>query len=84
MSVHCIRCGRAMKAATPTGLGRVCAKRVPAPPAYERDLLGFDLDAAVDAARERIAVAIDEATRGARIATRQAFRQARDRAGVLA
>jgi hypothetical protein len=52
-----------MKHATETGMGRVCEQkaRVTAPVAHERDLFGFDVERAVRAARERLAVQVASA-----------------------
>lgn len=38
---HCIRCGRPMKHASPSGLGPVCARRLAQAPAAACDLFGF-------------------------------------------
>ena len=78
---HCIRCHRPLKRPTETGMGEVCArkaKEVPVPD-HERDLFGYDIEKAVQAARYRLSVFIGTATVDAHIAVRRGFRAARER-----
>jgi hypothetical protein len=79
---HCIKCHRPMKHASPSGMGPVCAKRSEPPPVHERDLFGFDVAKAAEAAQYRIGVHIRSIVIEAHIAVRRAFRDARVRAGV--
>lgn len=62
-------------------MGAVCAKKARAivPAVVEPDLFGYDLDKAVDAARQRLAVAIDVAAAAAQMAIRREFHLARVR-----
>jgi len=57
---HCINCGRTLKNATETGMGRVCARRAKAVPVpeHDRDLFGYDIQKAAAAAEYRIGVHI--------------------------
>lgn len=80
--MRCTRCHRPLRKPTATGMGPVCARTAAPAPVHERDLFGYDVDKAVHAARHRIAVAIEAAVVEARMAVRQAFREARVRAGV--
>lgn len=79
--MRCIRCNRPLKHGTATGMGDVCARkaRAQAPQAVERDLFGYDIAGAVEAARERSAVRIAVATVEAHMAVRCQFRAARER-----
>lgn len=77
---RCIRCHRPLKAPTPTGMGSVCASRYAKPiPAHERDLFGYDIAAAADAARYRVRVLVDSLAEEARAAVRDGFHDARVR-----
>lgn len=63
-------------------MGPVCEKRAAPAPTGERDLFGFDIVKAADAARARIEVHIRSAVFEAHLANGKAFRDARMRAGV--
>lgn len=80
----CIRCHRPLKAPTATGMGEVCARKsreVPVP-AHERDLFGYDLEKAVNAARYRLRVQIEGEAAEVLMAVRHGFRDARVALGV--
>lgn len=77
---HCIRCGRSMKHASESGLGPVCAKRAKPAASVERDLFGFDVDKAAEAARHRLSVGVEVATIDALAVIRASARAARVRA----
>lgn len=79
---RCIRCHRPLKRPTESGMGRICETRSAPAPVHERDLFGFDIDKAVQAAQHRLAVHIESMTVEARVAVRVAFRRARVRLGV--
>jgi len=78
---HCINCGRRMKAASPTGLGPVCARKAKAVPVpdHDRDLFGYDIERAVAAALYRLEVHIAVMAEDASQAVRRGFRDARER-----
>jgi hypothetical protein len=83
---RCTRCRRPLKRPTETGMGDVCARKskaVPVP-AHERDLFGYEIEAAVKAARYRLAVYIAGKAAEAYIAVRDGFAQARRDRGVWA
>jgi hypothetical protein len=81
----CVKCHRPLKHPTPTGMGRVCASRA-APPVsvHERDLFGYDVDKAADAALYRVRVLVDGMVAEAHVAVRREFAAARRRLGVQA
>jgi len=81
---RCTNCGRRMKAASPTGLGPVCARRAKAVPVpdHDRDLFGYDIERAVSAAQQRIGVHIAVMAEDASQAVRRGFRAARERVGL--
>lgn len=62
--------------------GPKCAKSAKPIPCVDRDLFGFDVPAAAEAARERIRIHIEVLTVDALMAVRDGFRAARQRAGV--
>ena len=78
---HCIRCGRTLKRPTETGMGSTCARKAQAVPVpdHDRDLFGYDIEKAVQAARYRLSVFIGSAAVEAHIAVRRGFRVARER-----
>ena len=81
--MRCTRCKRPLKIASASGLGPVCfAKAGKEIPTVERDLLGFDVPAAVCAARERVRVHIEIAAVDALMAIRHQAVAARRRLGV--
>jgi hypothetical protein len=86
MTLSCIRCHRPLKLPTETGMGRVCAKasRAQPVPAYERDLFGYDLAKAQEAAVYRVRVRIETMTVAAQMAVRRQAAAARRRLGVWA
>ncbi|HWH73077.1 MAG TPA: hypothetical protein VNV16_02300 [Methylibium sp.] len=71
-----------MKRATESGMGPVCERRSAPLPTYERDLLGYDVDRAVEVARERVRIVIESAVVEAHIQVRRQFVAARKRLGV--
>jgi hypothetical protein len=80
----CTRCHRPLRHASPTGMGPVCTKRAgtQAPQPHERDLFGYDIASAAQAAHERVRVAIEVATAEALMAIRHGFAAERRRLGV--
>lgn len=76
----CQRCHRPIKDATRWGgLGPVCAKLATPVPAVERDLFGFDIDAAAAVAKVRLAEFIDARAALAWHELRAGFKAARAR-----
>lgn len=70
----CSRCNRPLKHASSTGMGRVCAAKYARPvPAHERDLFGYDINAAVCAALYRLQVHIDSMAAEASMALRKSY-----------
>lgn len=82
----CIRCHRPLKRPTETGMGATCAKKSKAQPvpAHERDLFGYDLDKAANAARYRLQVHVEGMAAEAHIAVKHEAAAARRRCGVWA
>ena len=80
--MRCQRCNRPLK--HPGVFGPVCRKREAPAPAIERDLFGYDIDRAVQAARVSLALFIAWSVLDARIALRGEFEAARRRLGVAA
>lgn len=78
----CLRCHRPLKNPTPSGYGRVCAKLATPVVEVERDLFGFDIEAAVLAAQERLAEFIAVRYAVARYEIRYSFLAARVRLRV--
>ena len=78
----CQRCHRPLKRPTESGLGPVCAKAVQPVPPVERDLFGYDIEAAVQSARTRLADFIEVRTWLAKQAVIAAFKDARKRLEV--
>lgn len=74
---HCANCGRKLKTPRPSGMGRVCEKKNPPPPVVERDLFGYDTEAAAQAARERVGLHVDALVAEAHAAVRDGFRRVR-------
>lgn len=81
---HCTNCGRALKNATETGMGPVCARRAKAVPVpeHDRDLFGYDIEKAVQAARYQLEVYVAVLVEDAHQAVRRGFRAARERLGL--
>lgn len=84
MSAICLRCHRPLKSATETGYGRVCEKLAAPVPEVERDLFGYDIEAAALAAQTRLAEFIDLRAELAKFQIRRDFAAARRRFGVWA
>jgi hypothetical protein len=82
--MRCLRCGRKLTRPPVDGLGPVCAKNAKAVPSCERDLFGFDIEAAAEAATTRLRILVSVLAAQARIDTREAFKAALGRLGVLA
>jgi len=76
--IRCTHCHRKLKNPRPSGMGRVCEKKAPLPPAaVERDLFGYDVAAAASAAQERVALYVQERATLAHAAVRAAFKRVR-------
>lgn len=73
----CLRCHRPLTRPTESGFGPVCAKVAAPVPTVERDLFGYDLDAAAHAAQARLANFIDARAAQARHEVGLAFKAAR-------
>lgn len=73
----CLRCHRPLKRPTESGFGPVCAKAVQPVPDVERDLFGYDIEAAALAAQERLAEFIAVRCAVARHEIRYSFLAAR-------
>lgn len=82
--MRCIRCHRPMKHATTSGMGPVCGKSAKPLPKVERDLFGYDVTAAAEAARETVRVHIEALAVDAQLEIRHAFAAARRAHGVWA
>lgn len=80
----CLRCHRPLKNPSIGGLGPVCAKAVQPVPEVERDLFGYDIDAAVLSAQARLAEFIDLRAELAKFQIRRDFDACRRRLGVWA
>jgi len=81
----CIKCHRPLKHATASGMGRVCeSKSRPVPVPVYRDLFGYDVEKAAQAAGARVQVHIESLAADAHAAVRRGFREARVRLGVWA
>lgn len=78
----CLRCHRPLKNPSIGGLGPVCAKAVQPVPEVERDLFGYDIDAAALAAQARLAFIICIRADMAKFHIRHDFDEARRRLGV--
>lgn len=55
----CLRCHRPLKNPTESGYGRVCEKLATPVPEVERDLFGYDVQAAALAAQARQSIWLD-------------------------
>ena len=78
----CLRCHRPLKNPSPTGFGPVCAKAVQPVQEVERDLFGYDIEAAVQFARKRLSHFIAGQVVLAKYSIRRDFYEARQRLGV--
>lgn len=79
----CLRCHRPMKYPTVSGFGPVCVKRVQPVKAIERDLFGYDIEAAALSAQVRLMEFIGGRAALSRHAIREAFQDARQRLGAV-
>lgn len=84
--MRCIRCHRKLTREPQDGMGPTCFAKSGGRllPTYERDLLGFEIGPAADAAKARMRVLVNVLTVQARIDLRDAFAAARRRLGVWA
>lgn len=78
----CQRCHRPLKNPTKSGYGRICEKLAEPVPDVERDLFGYDIEAAALAAQARLAEFIDLRAELAKFQIRRDFDAARRRLGV--
>jgi hypothetical protein len=77
---RCIRCSRPLKNPAHDGMGPTCYAKAGKPiPAGERDLFGFDIAAAAEAAVARVLAHIESLALTARMETGLAFIRARRR-----
>lgn len=81
----CIRCHRALKQPTATGMGPVCARvaKAQAPEQHERDLFGYDPAKAAIAAQQRLAVQAASAAAAGQAGVRAQARDARARLDAI-
>lgn len=82
--MRCLKCHRPLKHSTPSGLGPVCGKAAKPIPEVDRDLFGYDVAAAAQAAVERLRVHVQGAAINAVMDMRHEFAAARRRLGVWA
>lgn len=80
----CIKCHRPLKNPAINGMGPVCARAVAPVADVECDLFGFDIEAAVLAAQERLAEYVDNRCELDKFQIRRSFNDARKRLGVWA
>lgn len=80
----CQRCHRPLKNPTPSGYGRVCEKLATPVAEVERDLFGYDVDAAILSAQVRLAEYVDNRCELDKFQIRRSFNDARKRLGVWA
>lgn len=78
---YCIDCHRQLKKPSPTGRGPVCERKAKAKPvpAYEPDLLPYDVENGIHAARYLVQVHIKQMAADAYMDVRDGFRAARER-----
>jgi hypothetical protein len=79
---RCIKCHRPLMRETATGMGPVCAKNAAPAPVHERDLFGYDIDRALDAAHYLLRIQLLAAVVQAQWDVKHSFRAARVRLGV--
>ena len=79
---HCAMCHRPMKHARESGLGPICEKRATAAQPVERDLFGYDTEAAAASANAWVAAYVDALAAGHRADLRAQFKEARMALGV--
>lgn len=83
--MRCIRCHRTLKNPAHDGMGPTCYAKAGKPiPSVERDLFGFNVALAAEAAMARVRVHIEILAVDAMMAVRQEFNAARRRLGVWA
>ena len=79
---HCSSCGRPLRHTRPSGLGPICEKRVTAAQPVERDLFGYDTEAAAASANAWVGAYVDALAAGHRADLRAQFKEARLALGV--
>lgn len=79
---HCSSCGRKLKAPRPSGLGPICEKKAAPIPVVERDLFGYDTEAAAASANAWVGAYVDALAAGHRADLRAQFKEARMALGV--
>lgn len=78
----CLKCHRPLKRPTESGYGPVCAKAAPPLPEVCRDLFGYEIELAVQAAQVRLEFFIAIRAARERHAIGVEFSEARKRLGV--
>lgn len=78
----CLKCHRPLKNPPVNGMGPVCAKAAKPVPEIERDLFGYDINAAALMAQARLAEFIEYRAELTRFIVRREFMDARKRLGV--
>ncbi len=79
---HCAMCHRPLKTPRPSGFGPVCEKKAPPLPVVERDLFGYDTEAAAASANAWVGAYVDALAAGHRADLRAQFKEARMALGV--
>jgi cytochrome c2 len=83
MRYYCRRCHHPMKTAGKDGMGPVCYAKAGKPiPAHERDLFGYSVAKAAEAAAARVLVHVQQLAIEAHVAVRREFAAARRRLGI--
>ncbi|HBH39425.1 MAG TPA: hypothetical protein DDX06_13705 [Curvibacter sp.] len=82
MSAICLRCHRPLKNPATNGMGPVCAKAVQPVAEVERDLFGYDIEAAALAAQARLAEWTEARIAAERAELRRSFIRLRAVLGV--
>ena len=80
---HCAMCHRPLKTPRPSGFGPVCEKKAPPLPVVERDLFGYDTEAAAASANAWVAAYVEALAAGHRADLRAQFKEARMALGVV-
>mgnify|MGYP000343684747 CR=1 FL=1 len=80
---HCARCHRPLRKPTETGFGPVCVKKIAPPATVERDLFGYDTEAAAASANAWVAAYVEALAAGHRADLRAQFKEARMALGVV-
>lgn len=81
--MRCIRCHRPLTREPIAGMGPRCYAKAGKPiPAHERDLFGYSVQKAAEAAAARVLVHVQQLAIEAHVAVRREFAAARRRLGI--